>query len=142
MRGPSEALHEGAALGRGGRGKGATPQPIAGPRGRDRHAAPPPGRQEASPGDHRAPPTPPPPSHSGPRAGGGWPPHPPHPPQLGSHRRGPPPPRSRGDAPPPKGTATRWGEQRLDLLPRAHTSVPEQRAQQNNMEATPHMTLP
>ena len=61
MRGPSEGLHEGPALGRGGRGKGATPQPMAGPRGRDRHAAPPPGRQEASPGDQRPPPTPPPP---------------------------------------------------------------------------------
>ena len=42
MRGPSEDLHEGPALGRGGRGKGATPQPMAGPRGRDCHAAPPP----------------------------------------------------------------------------------------------------
>ena len=41
---------------------------------------PPPGRQEASPGDQRAPHTPPPP----------------HPPELRSHRRGPPPPRSRG----------------------------------------------
>ena len=61
MRGPSEGLHRGPALGRGGRGKGATPQPMAGPRGRDRHAAPPPGRQEAAPGDQRAPPTPPPP---------------------------------------------------------------------------------
>ena len=61
MRGPSEGLHEGPALGRGGRGKGATPQPMAGPRGRDRHAAPPLGRQEASPGDQGAPPTPPPP---------------------------------------------------------------------------------
>ena len=119
MRGPSEGLHEGPALGRGGRGKGATPQPMAGPRGRDRHAAPPPpGRQEASPGDQRAPPTPPPP-----------------PPQA-RERAGRTPP------PPPEGTATRWGEQRLDLLPRAHTSVPEQRAQQNSMEAAPHMTLP
>ena len=60
MRDPSEGLHEGPALGRGGRGKGATPQPMAGPRGRDRHAAPPPGRQEAAPGDQRAPHTPPP----------------------------------------------------------------------------------
>ena len=42
MRDPSEGLHEGPALGRGGRGKGATPQPMAVPRGRDRHAAPPP----------------------------------------------------------------------------------------------------
>ena len=39
MRDSSEGLHEGPALGRGGRGKGATPQPMAGPRGRDRHAA-------------------------------------------------------------------------------------------------------
>ena len=61
MRGPSEGLHEGPALVRGGRGRGATPQPMTGPWGRDRHAAPPPGRQEAAPGDQRAPPTPPPP---------------------------------------------------------------------------------
>ena len=62
MRGPSERLHEGPALGRGQRGKDATPEPMAGPRGRDRHAAPPPpARQEAAPGDQRAPPTPPPP---------------------------------------------------------------------------------
>ena len=61
MRDPSEGLHEGPALGRGGRGKGATPQPVAGPRARDCHAAPPPGRQEAAPGDQRAPPLSPPP---------------------------------------------------------------------------------
>ena len=74
MRGPSEGLHEGPALGRGGRGQSATPQPMAGPRGRDRHAAPTPDRQEAAPGDQRAPLTPPPPrSHSGPRADGGRP---------------------------------------------------------------------
>ena len=36
----------------------------------------------------------------------------------------------------------RWGERRPDLLPRAHTGVPEQRAQQNSMEAAPHMTIP
>ena len=65
MRGHSE----GPALGRGGRGKGATPQPMAGPRGRDRHAAPPPGRQEAAPGDQRAPPTPPPPLPLRPKSG-------------------------------------------------------------------------
>ena len=80
MRGPSEGLRENPALGRGGRGKGATPRPMAGPRGQDCHAAPPPGRQEASPGDQRAPPTPPPPSHTGPRAGGGAAPPPPPPP--------------------------------------------------------------
>ena len=40
-RGPSEGLHEGPTLGRGGRGKSATPQPTAGPRGRDRQAASP-----------------------------------------------------------------------------------------------------
>ena len=40
-RGPSEGLHEGPALGRGGQGKSATPQLTAGPRGRDRKAAPP-----------------------------------------------------------------------------------------------------
>ena len=64
---------------------------------------PPPGRQEASPGDQRAPPTPPPLPHR-PESGRGGapppPPPPPHPPQLGSHRRGPPPPQGRGGAPP------------------------------------------
>ena len=96
MRGPIEGLHEDPALGRGGRGKGATPQPMACPRGRDCHAPPPPGRQEASPGDQRTPPTPPP-LPLRPKSGrGAPPPPPPHPPQLGSHRRGPPPPRSRG----------------------------------------------
>ena len=133
MRGPSEGLHGGPALGSGGRGKGATPQPMAGPRGRDCHAAPPPLRPSGGVArGPEAPPHSPPPSHSGPRAGGGAAPPappPPHPPQLGSHRRGPPPP-------------TRWGERRLDLLPRAYTGVPEQRAQRNSMEAAPHMTLP
>ena len=82
----------------GGGGRARPPWPMAGPRGRDRQAAPPPlfGRQGASPGD-------PPPSHTGPRAGGVAPPPPPppppHPPQLGSHRRGPPPPQGRGGAP-------------------------------------------
>ena len=64
---------------------------------------PPPGRQEASPGDPKAPPTPPPPLPHRPESGrGGRPPFPPppHPPQLGSHRRGPPPPQGRGGAPP------------------------------------------
>ena len=106
MRGPSEGLRENLALGRGGWGKGATPQPMAGPRGQDCHAAanPPLGRQEASPGDQRAPPNPPPPpppTHARERAGGAAPPPPPpHPPQLGSHRRGPPPPQGREGAPP------------------------------------------
>ena len=66
---------------------------------------PPPGRQEASPGDQRAPPTPPPPLPHRPECGRrGGPPTdpPPHPPQLGSHRRGPPPPQGRGGAPPPR----------------------------------------
>ena len=40
MRGPGEGLHERPALSRGGWGKGVTHQPMAGPRGRDRHAAP------------------------------------------------------------------------------------------------------
>ena len=39
-RDPSEGLHEGAALGRGVRGKSATPKPTIGPRGRDCLAAP------------------------------------------------------------------------------------------------------
>ena len=72
MRGPSEGLHEGPTLGRGGRGKSATPQSTAGPRGRDRQAAPP----RPSGGGARGPedpPTPPPPSFSGQRADGGRP---------------------------------------------------------------------
>ena len=73
MRGPSEGLHEGPALGRGRRGKGATPQPVAGPRGRDRHAAPPPGVRRRRQGTRGTPHSPPPPSHSGPRADGGRP---------------------------------------------------------------------
>ena len=100
MRGPREGLREDPALGRGGRGKGATPLADGWPPGPGLPSRPPPpfGRQEASPGDRRPPPTPPPPSHTGPRAGGVAPP-PPHPPQLGSHRRGPPPPQGRGGAP-------------------------------------------
>ena len=103
MRGPSEGLHEGGALGRGRRGKGATPQPMAGPRGRDCHAAPPPPRPSGGvPRGPEGPPHSPPPSHTGPRAGGGAaPPPPPAAPRLGSHRRGPPPPRSWGTPPPP-----------------------------------------
>ena len=73
---------------------------MAGPRGRDRQAAPPPfGRREASPGGQRAPPTPPPLPHRPESGRGGAPPPPPHPPRLGSHRRGPPPPQGRGGAP-------------------------------------------
>ena len=81
---------------------------------------PPPGRQEASPGDQRALHTPPPP--------------PAYPPSW----------RATGAAlqPPGAGGATRWGERPLDLLPRAHTGVPGQRAQRNSMEAAPDMTLP
>ena len=60
MRGPSEGLHEGPALGRGGRGKGATPQPMAGPRGRDRHAAPPTAVRRRRQGTRAPPPLPPP----------------------------------------------------------------------------------
>ena len=106
-RGPSEGLHEGPALGRGGRGKGATPQPMAGPRDRDCHAAPPPPPpvRRRRQGTRGPPPLPPHPSHSDPRASGGAtpPPPPPHPPQLGSHRRGPPPPlEPRGRPPPPR----------------------------------------
>ena len=82
MRDPSKGLHEDPTLGRGGRGKGATPQPMAGPRGQDCHAAPPP---RPSGGIARGPEGPP---HSLPP--------PPHPPQLVSHGSGPPPPRSRG----------------------------------------------
>ena len=82
---------------------------------------------------------------------------PPPPPAVRRHRqgtRGPPtllpPPRTppswgaTGAAlrPPGAGGATLWGKRPLDLLPRAHTGVPGQRAQRNSMEAAPHMTLP
>ena len=85
----------------GGGGRARPPWPMAGPRGRDRQAAPPPfGRQEASPGDRGPPPHSPPPPPTQARERAGWrPPPPPHPPQLGSHRRGPPPPQGRGGAP-------------------------------------------
>ena len=104
MRGPREGLRENPALGRGGREKGATPWPMAGPRGQDCQAAPPPpwptGGIARGP---KAPPQPPPPPPTQARErAGGRPPHPPpppHPPQLGSHRRGPPPPQGRGGAP-------------------------------------------
>ena len=100
MRGPREGLRGNPALGRGGRGKGATPLADGWPPGPGPPSRPPPlYRQEASPGDRRPPPTPPPPSRTSPRAGGGAAPPPPHPPRLGSHRRGPPPPQGRGGAP-------------------------------------------
>ena len=90
----------------GGGGRARPPWPMAGPRGRDRQAAPPPlADRRHRRGTEGPPPTPPPPppSHTGPRAGGVAPPPPPppppHPPQLGSHRRGPPPPQGRGGAP-------------------------------------------
>ena len=96
-------LRENPALGRGGRGKGATPRPMAGPRGQDCHAAPPPRPTGGIARGPKGPPDspPPPPTQARERAGG-RPPHPPspHPPQLGSHRRGPPPPQGRGGARP------------------------------------------
>ena len=69
MRGPSEGLHEDPALGRGGRGKGATPQPVAGPRGRDRHAAPPPWLSGGSARGPEGPPHSPPPLPLRPKSG-------------------------------------------------------------------------
>ena len=60
--GPSEGLHEGPALVRGGSGKGATSQPMAGPRGRDRHAAPPSAVKRRRQGTGGPPPLPPPPA--------------------------------------------------------------------------------
>ena len=86
----------------GGGGRARPPWPMAGPRGQDRQAAPPPppfGRQGASPRDRSTPPTPPPPLPHRPESERGGAPPPPHPPQLGSHRRGPPPPQGRGGAP-------------------------------------------
>ena len=109
MRGPSEGLHEGPALGRGGRGKGATPQLMAGPRGRDCHAAPPPPAVRRRRQGTRGPPPLPPPLPLRPESGkGGGPPTPPPrtppaeepqarpsaPPEPG----GRPPPRRDGDA--------------------------------------------
>ena len=89
MRDPSEGLHERPALGRGGRGKGATPQPMAGPRGRDRHAAPP----RLSGGGARGPEGPP---HSLP------------PPPTQAHERTEADQRNGGPTPPPKkGPCTR-----------------------------------
>ena len=83
----------------GGGGRARPPWPMAGPRGRDRQAAPPPLWPTGGiPRGPKAPPhsPPPPPSEARERAP---PPLPPHPPQLGSHRRGPPPPKGRGGAP-------------------------------------------
>ena len=104
MRGPREGLREDPALGRGERGKGATPLADGWPPGLGPPSRPPPpfladrGHRQGTEGP---PPLPsPPPSHTGPRASGvAPPPPPPHPPQLGSHRRGPPPPQGRGGAP-------------------------------------------
>ena len=84
MRGPSEGLHEGPAPGRGGQGKGATPQPMAGPRGRDGHAAPP---SRPSGGGAR-----------GPEA----PPHSPLPPPTQAQERTEADRRNGGPTPPPK----------------------------------------
>ena len=60
-RGPSEGLHEGPTLGRGGREKSATPQPTAGSRGRDRQAAPPRSSGAGARGPEGPPHPPPPP---------------------------------------------------------------------------------
>ena len=91
----------------GGGGRARLPWPMAGPRGRDRQAAPPPplADRRHRQGTEGPPPLPPPLPHR-PESGRGGappppppPPPPPHPPQLGSHRRGPPPPQGRGGAP-------------------------------------------
>ena len=109
MRGPREGLREDPALGRGGRGKGATPLADGWPPGPGPPSRPPPpplffwptGGIARGPKDppHSPPPPPPPPTQARERAGWRPPPPPPHPPQLGSHRRGPPPPQGRGGAP-------------------------------------------
>ena len=97
MRGPREGLRENPALGRGGRGKGATPLADGWPPGPGLPSRPPPpwptGGIARGP---KAPPHSPPPLPHRPESGR---PPPPHPPQLGSHRRGPPPPQGRGGAP-------------------------------------------
>ena len=80
------------------------PQPMAGPQGRDCHAAPPPAARRRRQGT-RGPPPLPPPSHSGPRAGGGAAPPapPPHPPPAGEPQARPSaPPEPRGRPPPPR----------------------------------------
>ena len=98
-------MRENPVLGRGGRGKSATPWPMAGPRGQDCQAAPPPPladrrHRQGTKGPPPLPPPPPPLPHRPESGRGGGPPTPPppHPPQLGSHRRGPPPPQGRGGA--------------------------------------------
>ena len=89
----------------GGGGRARPHWPMAGPRGQDCQAAPPPpwptgGIARGPKAPPHSPPAPPLPHRPKERAGG-RPPHPPppHPPQLGSHRRGPPPPQGRGGAP-------------------------------------------
>ena len=79
MRGPSERLHEDPALGREGLGKGATPQPMAGPEGQDCHAAPPPSRPSGgvARGPKGPPHSPPPPPTQARERAEGRPPHPP-----------------------------------------------------------------
>ena len=79
MRGPSEGLHEDPALGRGGRGKGATPQPMAGPRSQDCHAAPPPPAVRRRHQGTKGPPPLPPPLPHRPESGRGGAPPPPSP---------------------------------------------------------------
>ena len=102
MRGLREGLLENPALGRGGRGKGATPLADGWPPGPGLPSRPPPPLADRR---HRqgtkAPPHSPPPLPNRPKSGrgGGPPTPPPHRPQLGSHRRGPPPPQGRGGAP-------------------------------------------
>ena len=101
MRGPREGLREDPALGRGGRGKGATPLADGWPPGPGPPSRPPPllADRRHRQGTEGPPPLPPPPPTQA-REWAGWrPPPPPHPPQLGSHRRGPPPPQGRGGAP-------------------------------------------
>ena len=95
-RGPSEGLHEGPALGRGGWGKGATPQPMAGPRGRDRHAAPPLAVRRRRQGT-RGPPHSPPPLPLRPKSGRRQTKQAaaPHPPRRGRYTRGAGAPRPR-----------------------------------------------
>ena len=86
----------------GGGGRARPPWPMAGPRGQDCQAAPPPlADRRHYQGTKGPPPLPPPPPTQARERAGGRPPHPPppHPPQLGSHRRGPPPPQGRGGAP-------------------------------------------
>ena len=103
MRGPREGLRENPALGRGGRGKGATPLADGWPPGPGPPSRPPPplADRRHRQGTEGPPHSPPPPATQARERAGGRPPTPPppHPPQLGSHRRGPPPPQGRGGAP-------------------------------------------